>query len=315
MAITRYLFASDLHASDIAFRKFISAALQYHVDVAITDELTGKFIVPAIKQNDGSVQFMFRDETVRARTEAERKAEEGKASNVGNYVYYCTPEDYEELRNKPSALDELFKKEVSERLRNWMKLAEDKLRGKVGTVIMMPGNDDEAYIDGVLAESSWVVNPEGKVLTLSGNEVLATGLANMTPWKCPRDVEEEVLEKLLASLVSQVKDWKHAIVLTHCPPYDTKLDKAPKLDEKFNVVYSGGYPVMIPVGSTSVRKLIEEYQPLLGLHGHIHEGKGIDHIGRTTLINSGSEYYKGLLSAALVNLEDDHVKGYMFLMT
>ena len=315
MAITRYLFASDLHASDLAFRKFVSAALQYHVDVAITDELTGKFIVPALKQDDGTARFRFRDETVTARTEAERMVEESKAASVGNYVHYCTAEEYDEIKNKPSALDELFKELVSERLRNWMKFAEEKLRGKVNTVIMMPGNDDEAYIDDLLAESDWIVNPEGKVLTLLGNEVLATGLANMTPWKCPRDVEEDVLEKHLASLSSQVKDWKHAIVLTHCPPYDTKLDKAPKLDEKFNVVYSGGYPVMIPVGSTSVRKLIEEYQPLLGLHGHIHEGKGIDHIARTTIINSGSEYYKGLLSAALVNLEDDRVKGYMFIMT
>ena len=315
MAITRYLFASDLHASDLAFRKFISVAIQYHVDVAITDELTGKFIIPAIREKDGSVRFMFRDETVVAKNDAECKAEENKAANVGNYVYYCTPEEMEETKSKPEIMDELFKKVVCERLRNWTRLAEEKMKGKVNTVILMPGNDDEAYVDEVLAESDWVMNPDDKVVTLGGNEVLATGLANMTPWKCPRDVEEEVLEKHLIDLSAQVKDWKHAIVLTHCPPYDTKLDMAPKLDSKFNVVYAGGTPVMLPVGSTSVRKMIEKYQPLLGLHGHIHESKGIDHIGRTTVINSGSEYFKGLLSAALVNLEDDKVKGYMFLVT
>ncbi|MGO9645173.1 MAG: metallophosphoesterase family protein [Candidatus Bathyarchaeia archaeon] len=315
MALTRYLFASDLHASDLAFRKFISVAIQYHVDVAITDELTGKFIIPAIREKDGSVRFMFRDETVVAKNDAECKTEENKAANVGNYVYYCTPEEMEEVKSKPEVMDELFKKVVSERLRNWTRLAEEKMKGKVNTVILMPGNDDEPYVDDVLAESDWVLNPDNKVVTLGGNEVLATGLANMTPWKCPRDVEEEVLEKHLIDLSAQVKDWKHAIVLTHCPPYDTKLDMAPKLDSKFNVVYAGGTPVMLPVGSTSVRKMIEKYQPLLGLHGHIHESKGIDHIGRTTVINSGSEYFKGLLSAALVNLEDDRIKGYMFLVT
>jgi hypothetical protein len=68
MALTRYLFASDLHASDLAFRKFISVALQYKVNVAVTDELTGKFIIPALKMKDGSTQFQFRDETVVART-------------------------------------------------------------------------------------------------------------------------------------------------------------------------------------------------------------------------------------------------------
>jgi hypothetical protein len=315
MAITRYLFASDIHASELAFRKFISVALQYKVNVAVTDELTGKFIVPALKQKDGSVQFNFRDEIVTARTEAERKSEEDKAATVGNYVCYCTPEEYEEMKSKEGALDELFKNVMCERLRHWVALAEEKLKGKVDALIMMPGNDDERYVDDVLAESKWILNPDGKVIKLLGNEVLSLALANMTPWKCPRDVEEDVIEKHLEELCAQVTDWKRAIMITHVPPYDTNIDKAPKLDEKFNVVYSGAAPVMIPVGSTSVRKVIEKYQPLLGLHGHLHEGKGIDHIGRTTIINSGSEYYKGLLSAALVNLEDDRIKGYMFLMT
>jgi len=315
MAFTRYLFASDLHASDLAFRKFISVALQYKVNVAVTDELTGKFIIPALKQKDGSVQFQFRDETVTAKTNAEREAEEKKAGNVGNYFFYCTPEEYEELKTKTGALDEIFKQAASERLRKWTALAEEKLKGKIDALLMMPGNDDESYIDDILNESKFVTNLDGKVTKLLGNEVFASGLANMTPWKCPRDVEEDVLEKQLEGMCSKVTDWKHAIMITHCPPYDTKIDHAPKLDAKFNVVYSGGAPVMIPVGSTSVRKVIEKYQPLLGLHGHLHEGKGIDHIGRTTIVNSGSEYYKGLLSAALVNLEDDKVKGYMFLIT
>jgi Icc-related predicted phosphoesterase len=315
MAITRYLFASDIHASELVFRKFISVALQYKVNVAVTDELTGKFIIPALKQKDGSVQFQFRDENVTARTENERKAEENKAANVGNYVFYCTPEEYEATKEKKEVLDRLFEQMVSERLRHWVQFAEEKLKGKVDAVVMMPGNDDEPYVDTVLAESQWILNPDGKVIKLLGNEVLCMGLANMTPWKCPRDVEEDVIEKHLEELCGQVKDWAHAIMITHVPPYGTKIDNAPKLDEKFNVVYSGGAPVMIPVGSTAVRKAVEKYQPLLGLHGHLHEGKGIDHIGRTTLINSGSEYYKGLLSAALVNLEGDKVKGYMFLIT
>jgi hypothetical protein len=315
MAITRFLFASDLHASDLAFRKFISVALQYKVNVAVTDELTGKFIIPAIKQPDGSVQFQFRDETVTAKTDAEKKSEESKAANVGNYVLYCTKDEFEGMKSKPGFQDELFKDLVSERLRRWTAMAEEKMKGKVDSVIMIPGNDDEAYIDDVLAESKFITNLEGKVMKLHEYEMFATGMANMTPWKCPRDVEEDVLEKHLEKLAAQVTDWKHAVIITHCPPYDTAIDKAPKLDAKFNVVYSGGAPVMIPVGSTAVRKIVEKYQPLLGLHGHLHEGKGIDHIGRTTLINSGSEYYKGLLSAALVNLEDDKVKGYMFLIT
>jgi Icc-related predicted phosphoesterase len=80
-------------------------------------------------------------------------------------------------------------------------------------------------------------------------------------------------------------------------------------------VYKGGGPVMVPVGSTSIRKIIETHQPLLTLHGHIHEAKGIERIGRTLCINPGSEYNKGMLSAVLVNLEGGKVKGHMFIVT
>jgi Icc-related predicted phosphoesterase len=152
------------------------------------------------------------------------------------------------------------------------------------------------------------------VLKLLGNEALATGRANMTPWKYPHDAEEDVLEAQLEKLAAQVTDWKYAITITHCPLYHMKIDKAPELDEKFNDVYSGGAPVMTPVGSTSVRKIIE-VSALTRITWAPAQRKGNDHIGRTTLINSSGEYYKGLLSAALMNLEDDKIKEHMFLIT
>jgi Icc-related predicted phosphoesterase len=60
---------------------------------------------------------------------------------------------------------------------------------------------------------------------------------------------------------------------------------------------------MIPVGSTAVRKIIEKYQPLLGLHGHIHESAGFVRIGRTQCLNPGSEYAEGILRGFLVEIE------------
>ena len=71
--------------------------------------------------------------------------------------------------------------------------------------------------------------------------------------------------------------------------------------------------MMMSVGSHAVRSAIEKNQPLLGLHGHIHESKGIANIGRTLCINAGSEYSQGILRAAIVNLEKDKVKGYMLI--
>ena len=67
---------------------------------------------------------------------------------------------------------------------------------------------------------------------------------------------------------------------------------------------------MAPVGATSVRKAIEEYQPLLGLHGHIHESRGVARLGRTICINPGSRYNEGILQGVIIDLEGNCVRNY-----
>ena len=67
---------------------------------------------------------------------------------------------------------------------------------------------------------------------------------------------------------------------------------------------------MAHVGSVSVRKVIEKYRPLLGLHGHIHESRGLVKLGNTLCINPGSEYLDGVLRGVIVDL-DDGVKSYL----
>jgi len=64
---------------------------------------------------------------------------------------------------------------------------------------------------------------------------------------------------------------------------------------------------MIPVGSTAVRQAIEEYQPLVSLHGHIHESPAANRIGRTLCINPGSDYHTGRIAGCLVTLRSDRV--------
>jgi Icc-related predicted phosphoesterase len=79
------------------------------------------------------------------------------------------------------------------------------------------------------------------------------------------------------------------------------------------IVAQGGQIVLKPAGSTAVRKFIEQVQPLVALHGHIHESAGHVRIGRTLCINAGSEYTEGIVKAALINLEDGKVKGHMLI--
>ena len=67
--------------------------------------------------------------------------------------------------------------------------------------------------------------------------------------------------------------------------------------------------MLTPVGSTAVRELIERIQPVLALHGHIHESRGVANIGKTVAINPGSSYTEGVLQGVIVTLSGDKVVG------
>jgi Icc-related predicted phosphoesterase len=85
------------------------------------------------------------------------------------------------------------------------------------------------------------------------------------------------------------------------------------LDENLQIIARGGQVLTKPVGSTAVRKVIEDVQPLLTLHGHIHEAAGHTRIGKTLAINAGSEYAEGIMKAAIINLEPDRIKGHVLI--
>ena len=107
---------------------------------------------------------------------------------------------------------------------------------------------------------------------------------------------------------------ERAVFNLHCPPRETHLDQAALLDDDFRPVVKGGQIAMTSVGSTAVRDAIELYQPMLGLHGHVHESPGTQRIGRTLTINPGSEYGDGVLRGVLLNLDMKRgVKSWQFV--
>jgi Icc-related predicted phosphoesterase len=134
------------------------------------------------------------------------------------------------------------------------------------------------------------------------------GHSNPTPWHTYREISEEELLSELTRQIEQVKDVRNAIFNLHVPPYGSKLDEAPLLDA--NLVPVDGGRTYVPVGSTAVRKVIETYQPLLGLHGHIHEARGQAQIGRTLCLNPGSTYGEGVLSGYVIALDKKSVRGF-----
>lgn len=300
---TTLLFASDFHGSDKVYRKFLNAGKIYKPNFLIAGgDLTGKAIIPIVKRPDGSYSVRYKGEDLRIRSSEELLHIETNITSSGYYPYETTPEEMEKMDD--GKVHELFTLLMKKRIESWVKLAEDRLRG-IAEVYLLPGNDDTLGIDAAIDASNFVKNPEGKVTTLGTYPMIATGYSNMTPWKAPRDIPEEQLSEKIEQMFGKVEDTKSCIFVSHVPPFASGLDFAPKLGADLKPAISGGGAINEPVGSKSVKKAIETYQPLLCLSGHIHESPGLITIGRTVCINAGSEYETGVLKAALVTLRKE----------
>jgi Icc-related predicted phosphoesterase len=315
MSMTRILFASDFHGSEACFRKFISAASHYEADVLIAGgDVTGKAMVPIVHQGNGRYRGTLFGRKEEPATQEELANFKRVISNTGFYPIVLEPDEASALEADKDLLEMRFEAEMVNRVRDWLTWAESKLFASRIPLYFMPGNDDLYSIDAVIAEFDQVHNPDGKRYWIDDDhELVGISNANMTPWKCARDVEEDVLEKRLEELAALLEYPPRAVVDLHVPPYKSGLDVCPELDENLKVKTLGGQVLMKPVGSTAVRKFIEKMQPLLSLHGHIHESPGYTRIGRTLSINAGSEYAEGILRAAIINLERDKVKGYILV--
>jgi len=312
---TSIFFVTDVHGSERTFRKFLTAGEYYEADIVmLCGDITGKMVVPLVKGADGVYVSKLFGQEQRSKTEEELLKLEETISNTGYYPYRTDEDEKKQLLEDPKKVDELFKRLMFERLRRWVKLAEDKYRDSGIMCFMTAGNDDLPDVEPLLSTSDVVINSEHKVIRLDENhEMITVGEVNITPWKCPRDVPEEKLKEIIDELVSKTENVENSVFNLHAPPADSRLDTAYQLDSSVDppkIVTLAGQPVTTGVGSISVRQAIEKYRPLLGLHGHIHESRGVNTLGRTLCINPGSEYGEGILRGVIVNLSKDKVLSY-----
>lgn len=309
----RIFFVTDVHGSDRCFRKFINAGKFYKVGVLVLGgDITGKMIVPIIRQENGDYvcEYGGTRYTLKSKEQLDEAIKNIKDS--GFYPYVTDPKEFDELSAKPELVTGLFKRLMKESIDGWMKLAEERLKGTGISCYVSPGNDDFFDIDQVLNSATYVINPEEKVVQIdSEHEMMTLGYANHTPWNSPREVDESVLQEKIDAMAAQVKDMKKALFNLHVPPIGTVIDQAPKLDPDLKPVVSGGHVVMISAGSTAVRSSIERHQPLAGMHGHIHESRGVAKIGRTVCFNPGSEYNSGILKGLLLEVEGAKINSYL----
>jgi len=273
--------------------------------------LTGKMIVPITKQPNGEYNCNFLENRHIMKTQKELAEMQKLVADSGFYSYIADSSEIEELRKDRSKFNNLINELILDRMRDWMRLADERLPGLNVQFFMLQGNDDDPKCGGLISASKFVKNPEDKVVDLDGvHEMISSGASNFTPWKTQGEYSEEELEKMLEAKISQVKEPRNCVLNLHVPPYDSGLDVAPKLSEELQPVLVGGEPMRIPVGSTAVRKIIEKYHPKLGLFGHIHECAGDVMIGKTLCVNPGSEYSEGSLRGYVVELDKKGIHQY-----
>jgi uncharacterized protein len=307
----RIFFATDLHGSETCWRKFLNAARIYRADVLICGgDMTGKAMIPFVEEN-GAFEFSLSGERELVSPEHLGDAE-NQVRRKGYYPIRVTPDELHQLDVDEGKRRRLFQQVMLDGVQRWMDIAHEKLQGTGIGCFVCPGNDDEMEVDEVIAGSDAVELGEGRVVDVDGFEMISTGWSNPTPWNTHREEEEDVLRKRIDAMASRVRDPSRAIFNLHPPPYRSGLDDAPALDKELRLKHGGR--ALTAVGSTAVRGAIEHYGPLLSLHGHVHEGKGVAKIGRTVSINPGSSYEEGLLMAAVVTLDAKKgVKSYQLV--
>jgi Icc-related predicted phosphoesterase len=302
-------FATDLHGSNVCFKKFVNAGKFYGAEVLILGgDVTGKMVVSVCRQEDGSYLSSFAGKEMSLASEDEVVNFERRISDMGFYPRRMSEAEFEDARDDPERQEQLFHELTKERIEEWIEYARPRLLEQGVKCFAAPGNDDGFFVDELLADSGVIELLEGRVVEIDGLEMLSTGWSNETPWKTERECTEPELKERILSMVEQLREPRASIFNIHVPPHETSLDQCPKLDEDLRPVHSGGNPVMTSAGSAAVRELIEAYQPVLGLHGHIHEGRGTTKLGRTICVNPGSVYSEGVLNGSLIRIKNGEIQ-------
>jgi Icc-related predicted phosphoesterase len=309
--LTKIFFATDVHGSETCWKKFINAAKFYEASILILGgDMTGKAIVPIISQGKDcyKVTLLEQESLLEGKEAVEGMVKTIKAR--GYYPYVTNPDEVAAISNTPGVSDKLFVQETVRTMAEWMEFADARLEGTGVRCYVCPGNDDMFDIDPVIAQSKHVKNVEGHRIELDEHhEMISTGWTDPTPWHTPREESDEALRTRIDGLIALLQDIPDSVFNLHAPPYGSGLDEAPELTKDLRPAYGGRS--LVPVGSKSVMEVIDKYRPLLGLFGHVHEGKGTRKYGRTLCINAGSMYEQGMLCGAVIELKPKGIGNYL----
>lgn len=317
---TRLFYASDLHGSEPTYRKFLNAARFYDVDALVFGgDLMGKLLIPIVRDAGGTSRARLQGQDHHIRSDEEMREFKRTLQTLGFYWREMDPDEYEGYVGDQEKIDGLFDVLAKERLAEWVTLAEERLADTNVRVFLCGGNDDTTEVLTALddvADGDRVVNAENRAVALDDEHILVTiGYSTPTPWETPREKTDPELAEVIDGVMAEVPDPSRAILNFHCPPLDSSLDTCLKLDGTVwppTAVLENGQPVYYGAGSEAVRDALERYQPTVGLHGHIHESRGMTRYGRTSAFNPGSEYGEGVLRGLIVAVQGGEVIGHQF---
>ena len=314
---TRLFYATDIHGSERTYRKFVNAGKFYSANVLVMGgDITGKLLIPVIKEKNGHFRATLQGQVEHYESEADLQPLYDRLGLLGFYYQIMEEDEFAALQADPNSVDQLFHALARKRLESWVNLAEERLRGTGIKCFVTGGNDDDPEVLHALhqAGAESFIACEGQEVKIDDDHtMISVGFSTPTPWNTPREIPDDDLGKMIEEMVSRVANMENCIFNFHDPPKDSTLDTCPMLDwskDPPQPIVQAGQIVMHGAGSNSVRQAIEKHQPMLGLHGHIHESQGAIKIGRTTCINPGSEYAEGFLRGCLVNFTDGKIEGF-----
>lgn len=147
-------------------------------------------------------------------------------------------------------------------------------------LLCIAGNMDLPQHDELFCNLNISINGKGIIINEVG--VFGVSAAPISPLRTPYEIDEGVIAEKIANGYRDVLKAKTKILVSHAPPYGTKVD----------IVHSGFH-----VGSAAVRDFIENEKVDVVICGHIHEARGQDVLGKTKIINCGqaSRGYYGVI--------------------
>ena len=314
---TRIFYATDVHGSERTWKKFLNAAKFYGADALVMGgDVMGKLAIPIIREAGGTFRATIHGRVERVRSADEVEGVQRRIGDLGFYDVVMDEDEYHATQADREAVERLFVRLATERLARWIDLAETRLAGTGVKVYATGGNDDLTEVMATLdrPDTKSFVACENRAVPIDDQHVmLSMPYVNPTPWKTPREADEAELAMKIDAVIGGIGDHRNVIFNFHAPPKDSTLDTCPMLDDTTDPpsqIVRGGQPVLYGAGSTAIRTAVERHQPLLGLHGHIHESQAAARLGRTLCVNPGSEYGEGVLRGCLLTLRDGKVDGF-----